>query len=123
MPVEASRIEFAIYLSRWIGTLNYDEIRQGQLKGIALAEEDGLTRYVLIVDVTQLGKLPHDVRMMTQITKNDPHLEHVIVVGTTHAITFLGTTIKRLTGRFQDLQFCQTMDEAIHNARQRVANF
>ncbi|MCU0499612.1 MAG: hypothetical protein MUF87_19860 [Anaerolineae bacterium] len=123
MPVEASRIEHGIYLSRWVGDLGYEELRQGQLDGLALVKADGITQYVLIIDMLQLGKLLQDVRTMRQIVQSDPHLEHVIVVGVSPALSFLATTLQRLTGRFRDLQFCKTLDEAIQIARQRVADF
>jgi len=122
MPVEAKFIEKGIYLSKWVGVISGDEVVLSQEQVLALADEHGDEKYVLIIDATQFKRVQLTFQSVRDLMKrNNKRLLGYIVVGMTFATQIVSKSFSVVVQL--PYHFAHNEDEAREMALRILADY
>jgi len=66
MPTTTERIEPGIYLANWIDHVSIEDVFAAGAGISALAKEDGVSRFITVIDASVVKTIPFDLRMLTK---------------------------------------------------------
>lgn len=94
MPATTERIDTGLYCVHWIGTMTVLDLYAARDGVEALANADGVDRYVLMIDGTQLKQLPYEVKAyLGSITKR---MLGIVVLNAPYAGVVIGRIFNKL---------------------------
>lgn len=116
MPVNISLLEANIYRGEWVGDITIEEVIASMQEVVETANDAKFERYVLLVDLTQAGRIPFDFRNLLHISNMDARVIEFVVINAPMVGQVLGNMLKKLSN--QPFSFADTVDAGIQVARQ-----
>lgn len=98
MPSRAERITPGIYCAHWLEHVKLDDVFIARDAIKALAAEDGLAAYVLLIDGTEAKTVPLDLRGLTKAV--DPATISILVLNAPYSGELMG----RMFNQFMTIQ-------------------
>jgi hypothetical protein len=122
MTVEAAFIEKGIYLSKWVDIITADDVVLSQEQVLALADEQGDTKYVLVVDARDFKRAQITFQLVRKvIARNNKRLLGYVIIGmsvTTQVFTKAFGVVAQLP-----YKFAKDQDEAVSIGREWLKNY
>ena len=119
MPIETERLESGLYLNRWQGDITLDEIHASETQGAALMQQHGEEKVVLVNDLTDIRKVPMDLKALRRVVENNPQVVALLVVNAPSMMQMYGQAQAQTVPWIID--FFDTMDEALSRGRDLLA--
>ena len=111
MPINVSYIENQIYRGEWIGDITIEEVIHKMKETSVLATEHGNDKFVLIIDLTQVGTIPFDLLNLRNIADSDHRVACYVVVKAPLVGQILGKMLNNVSSK--NFIFTDSLEEAI----------
>jgi hypothetical protein len=122
MPIELKQRERGIYTTLWRDTVTLDEMAEAQALGRKLAEEDGLTHYILIFDMSTKPRILTDIRHTGRLIGMDESVLRTLIVGGSESLKLFSVTLMRVFKQMNPIEHFDTMDDALAFARRTLSD-
>jgi len=121
MPIELKQRERGIYTTLWRDTVTLDEMAEAQALARKLIEEDGLTHYILIFDMSTKPRIPTDIRHTGRLIGMDESVLRTLIVGGSESLKLFSATLMRVFKQMNPIEHFDTMEEALAFARRLLS--
>lgn len=115
MPIETERLDHGLYLNRWQGDITLDEIRASEARGAGLMQQHGEAKVVLINDLTDIRKVPLDLKALRRVVENNPQVIALLIVNAPSMLQMYGQAQAQTVPWIID--FFDTIDAAVSRGR------
>lgn len=119
MPIETERLDTGLYLNRWQGDITLAEIHTSEAQGAALMQQHGENKVVLVNDLTDIGKVPLDLKALRRVVENNPQVIALLLVNAPSMMQMFAQAQAQTVTWIID--FFDTMDEAVNRGRDLLA--
>lgn len=114
MPIETTRIENGIYLNRWVGAVTMEDVLQSEQNGAKNLRSDE-PRVVLVNDLSEVKKVPLDIRALRRVVENNPQVIALLIVNAPALLRMVGEAQAKSVSWI--VEFFDALDEAYERAR------
>lgn len=121
MPIELKQRERGIYTTLWKETVTLDEMAEAQELGRKLANEDGLSHYIMIFDMSTKPRIPTDTRQTGRLIAMDETVLRTVIVGGSESLKLFSVTLMRVFKQMNPIEHFDTMEEALKFARRLLS--
>lgn len=121
MPIELKQRERGIYTTLWKETVTLDEMAEAQELGRKLADEDDLSHYIMIFDMSAKPRIPTDIRQTGRLIAMDETVLRTVIVGGSESLKLFSSTLMRVFKQMNPIEHFDTMEEALIFARELLS--
>lgn len=105
MPANAERIQSGVYRAIWQGNMQIQEIIDNRDRIDSLADEDGVSDYIIIIDAGKAKRMPFDVRGYVRAVS--PRTKHILGLNA----PFSGEIVGRMVSKMMNMSIELFTDE------------
>jgi hypothetical protein len=121
MPVTVTRLEPGIYRYQWLGLTRLEETREALQGAVEQGKQHGDNPHVQIIDLSEVRRYPVDLRGLGEISEMQrEYVRCVLVVAASPGAKLLGRTLTRIVPALRNMQFHETLDQAVVAAREII---
>ena len=121
MPVTITRIESGIYRYQWLGVITMEDLNEAFDEAVNLTSQYNDNPHVQILDLSEVKRYPVELRGLGKVSDMQRELvRSVLVVAAPTGARVLGRTLKRIVPSLKNMEFYETLDEALAVGRKML---